>query len=96
MFPYPILRCRVPEIDDIGVISECEYSCIGYIATQKILRPVRPCNGVEPGIIRSPSKAVNEDNALSGDQSIEAETKGGLGRQNDIGINEDNFYKTCH
>jgi hypothetical protein len=65
------LRPRLAEYDG-RVISECQYSCLGNVAWQRVSQPQVPALFLGPCFERMAPKAVNGDDAVEVDQLHES------------------------
>jgi len=63
MVLYCVPRCRIPEIDNVGVISKSEYTGVANILAEKGSRPMQAGLLVEPCIAGTACQAMNENDA---------------------------------
>jgi hypothetical protein len=63
MVLYCVPRRRIPEIDNVGVISESEYTSVANILPEKGGRPMQAGLLVEPCIVGTACQAMDENDA---------------------------------
>jgi len=64
MVPYCIPRRRIPEIDNVGIISKSEDTGIANILAEKGGRPMHSDLLVEPCIVGTACQAMDQNDAL--------------------------------
>jgi len=64
MVAYSVLGCRIPEINNIGVISKREYTSIVNILAEQAGRPMQSGFLVEPCIAGTSCQVVDKNDPM--------------------------------
>jgi hypothetical protein len=64
MIANSILRSRIPQVDDVGIIAKGKYTTIREIFAKKISRPVRARSVMAPCRLYASSQAMHKDDTV--------------------------------